>query len=58
MSRSLCGHGNNESSKFFFGIRKDKFGMINNSTPINVISNTDKVMRRETVELHKSHRHS
>ena len=44
--------------KFFWRIRKDKAGMINNSTAINVISYTDKVMRREIVELHKSHRHT
>ena len=42
----VYGHGNNESSKLFWSIQKDKVGMINNSTPINVISYTDKVMRR------------
>ena len=58
MSRLGYGHENNESSKLFGSIRKDKVGMINNSTPINVISkHTNKVMRREIVELHKSHRH-
>ena len=42
----------------FWNIRNDKAGMINNSAPINVISYTDKVMRREIVELHKLHRHT
>ena len=51
-------HGNNENSKLFWSIRKDKFGMINNLIPINVISYTDKVMRREILELYKSHRHT
>ena len=49
-------HGKNESSKLFWSIQKDKVGMINNSIPNNVISYTDKVMRREIIELHKSHR--
>ena len=46
----LChvyGHGNNENTKLFWSIRIDKVGMINNSTPFNVISYTHKVMRRE-----------
>ena len=47
----------NESSKLFRIIRKDEVGMTNPLTPINVISYTDKVMRREITELHKSHRH-
>ena len=58
---TLChvyGDGNNESNKLFWDIRKDKVGMINNSAPINVISYTDKVMRRKLVELNKSHRHT
>ena len=42
------------SIKLFWSIRKDKDGMINKSIPINFISYTDKVMRREIVELHKS----
>ena len=45
-------HGNNENSNVFSNIRKDKVGMINNSTPISIISYTDKVMRREIIELH------
>ena len=53
----VYGHENNESSKLFWSIRRDKFGMINNSTPINVISYTDKVMRRK-IEVHKSHRYT
>ena len=56
--RHVYGHGNNESSMLFWNIRKDKVGMINNSSMINVISYTDKVMRREIVELPKPHRHS
>ena len=48
---------NNESSKLFWCIQNDKVGMINSSTPITVISYIDNVMRRETVELHKSYRH-
>ena len=40
-------HGNNGSSKLFWSIQKDKVGMINNSTPINFISYTDKKMRIE-----------
>ena len=32
--------------------------MINSSTPINVITCTDKVMSREIVELYKSQRDS
>ena len=59
---TLChvyGDVNNESNKLFWDIRKDKVGMINNSAPIpRVISCTDKVMRREIVELYKSHRHT
>ena len=54
----VYGHGSNESSKLFWRIRKDEAGMINNSTPISVISYTDKVMRREIVELYKSHCHT
>ena len=56
--RSEDGHGNDESNELFWSIRKDKIGMINNSTPINVISYTDKMMRREIVELHQSYRHT
>ena len=54
----VYGHGNNESSKRFWSVRKDRVGMINNSTPINVISYTDKVVQTEIVELHKSHCHA
>ena len=53
----VYGHGNNKSTTLFWSIQKDKVGMINNSTPINAISCTAKVMRREIVKLHKSHRH-
>ena len=46
----VCGYGNNESRKLFCSMQKHEVGMINDSTPINVISYTpmsDKVMRRE-----------
>ena len=56
--RHVYGHGNIESSKLFWSIRKDKIGMINNSTPGNIIFYADAVMRREIAELHKSHRHT
>ena len=55
MSR-IRGHGNNKStgSKLFWSIQKNtkhkKVGMINNSTPINIISHTDKVMHIEIIE--------
>ena len=39
-------------------VRNNKVKTINNSTLINVISYTDKVMRGEIVELHKSHHHT
>ena len=51
-------HGNNESSKLFWSMRKHEVGMVNNSTPISVISYADKVMRREIAELHKSQRYT
>ena len=54
----VYGDGNNESTKLFWSIREDKVWMINNSILINVIYHTDEVMRREIIELYKSHRHT
>ena len=51
MSRILSQKREQERPKLFWSLVE----MSNNSTPINDISNTDKVVNREIVELHKLH---